>query len=532
MVLARLVVVGVMLTGLGQSPVLGLSRPAVSPPSTSPGYRVVIRAEPTDRPSRVGPPLTARLGVQTAAIGMNVTYIGDWTPEAQAAFQHAVDIWATQLVSTVPVEINATWEPLAPGVLGSAGAGTLHPDFPNAPVAGTLYPAAVANSLAGSDLEPGVADVYASFNSDFPAWYFGTDGNTPSGKYDFVSVVMHEIGHGVGVFGSMEVVGDEGEWGWDTGYPTIYDRFAVNGAGDRLLDTGLFPNPSTELKSELESDDVFFDGSNAVAAAGGVNPRLYAPGSWRSGSSYSHLDEATYPAGNANALMTPFLSGAESNHDPGPITLGLLQDEGWIVNVGPFSTATPTPTATATDVYTPTSTPTPTATPTDTSTPTTTPTSVASDTPTSTPTATATSTATPTSVATDTPTGTPTPTVAPSETPTGTPTSTVTLTAASTPTVTPTGTPTPTVSATSTSTATATSTASPTPTATVTATASPTITATPTLCPDTTLLQYAASLWRDPDGLAGYNLMYDTNEDGVINVIDLEILASALGRCL
>ena len=33
----------------------------------------------------------------------------------------------------------------------------------------------------------------------------GTDGNTPLGKIDFVTVVLHEIGHGLGFTGSMDV---------------------------------------------------------------------------------------------------------------------------------------------------------------------------------------------------------------------------------------------------------------------------------------------------------------------------------------
>jgi hypothetical protein len=50
---------------------------------------------------------------------------------------------------------------------------------------------------------------------------------------------------------------------------------------------------------------------------------------WQQGSSYSHLDEATYPAGNANSLMTPQLSSAEAIHSPGPITQALFKSIGW-----------------------------------------------------------------------------------------------------------------------------------------------------------------------------------------------------------
>jgi hypothetical protein len=61
-----------------------------------------------------------------------VTYNG-FTPQAQAAFQAAVDVWASQISSTVPIRITANWIALPPGVLGSAGAVDLVRDFPGAP---------------------------------------------------------------------------------------------------------------------------------------------------------------------------------------------------------------------------------------------------------------------------------------------------------------------------------------------------------------------------------------------------------------
>ena len=47
---------------------------------------------------------------------------------------------------------------------------------------------------------------------------------------------------------------------------------------------------------------------------GGQSVRLYTPSEWGGGSSYSHPDEDTYPAGDINSLMTPFTASAESIH--------------------------------------------------------------------------------------------------------------------------------------------------------------------------------------------------------------------------
>src|SRR5204863_477523 len=65
---------------------------------------------------------------------------------------------------------------------------------------------------------------------------------------------------------------------------------------------------------------------------GGANrPHLDALSPYLSGSNYSHTSESTYPAGNANSLMTRALSNGEVIHNPGPIVLGMFQDEGWTV---------------------------------------------------------------------------------------------------------------------------------------------------------------------------------------------------------
>jgi len=280
---------------------------------------------------------------------ITVTYTG-FTQQAEDAFQFAVDIWELQIASDITIEIEATFESLSPGVLGSAGPTILTRDFTNAPVANTFYPIALANKLAETDLitTPVMGlpthDINASFNSDFSSWYFGTDGNTPMGQYDFVSVVLHEIGHGLGFIGSDDVDSGTGEGSFNDP-PFINDRFLENGSGVDLFDN--FTNPSTALGDELESDDVFWNGSSAIAANGGSPPKLYAPNPYEPGSSVSHWDESTFPAGNANSLMTPFIGSAEAIHDPGPLTSGLFEDIGWtlgtsttlprILSVNPFT---------------------------------------------------------------------------------------------------------------------------------------------------------------------------------------------------
>ena len=69
-----------------------------------------------------------------------------------------------------------------------------------------------------------------------------------------------------------------------------------------------------------------FNGAAAVSANGGNRARAsFAPNPWQPGSSYSHLDEATFN-NTVNALMTPALACGESLHYPGPVGLGVLAD--------------------------------------------------------------------------------------------------------------------------------------------------------------------------------------------------------------
>jgi FG-GAP-like repeat len=277
-------------------------------------------------------PVSKATGPSASLVALStfiVTYNG-FSPQAQAAFQAAVDVWASQVQSSVPIRVDATWTVLGANVLGSAGATTLQRNFPNTISPDTWFPVALANSMSGTDLDLSGSDITANFNSNF-TWYFGTDGNA-GGNFDLMSVVLHELGHGLGFFGSMRGEGGIGSWGFQTTSPAMYDRFAITGSSQFLLDTTLFPNPSATLGAQLASGNVFFSGFNVRAANGGAAARLYAPNPWQTGSSYSHLNEATFPAGSLNSLMTPAIGPGEAIHDPGPITRGLLMDQGWTVS--------------------------------------------------------------------------------------------------------------------------------------------------------------------------------------------------------
>jgi hypothetical protein len=274
----------------------------------------------------VAPPANFDFGGERDVV-ISVTYNG-FTTAAQIAFQYAVDIWASQLTSNVPILIDATWSDLPGNTLGSAGAEGFWYNFADAPNTNTYYPSALADKIAGYDLDPGYPDVVANFDSGTD-WYFGTDGNPSFNEFDFVSVVLHELGHGLGVQGSADKIGSSGSLGLGTfSYPIIYDVYVENGSGLAITS---FTNPSSTLGTQLTGNSLYWNGANALAGNAGISPRMYAPSSWEPGSSYSHLNESTYSEGNANSLMTPQIGYSEAIHSPGPIILGLMADIGWDV---------------------------------------------------------------------------------------------------------------------------------------------------------------------------------------------------------
>lgn len=294
-----------------------------------------LRAAEYETPGFVPPPRTfEKIEEQRSATkgcaNIEVTYNGfAGNPEAMAAFQYAVDIWESLIVSPVTIRIDATFQPLAPGVLGSAGANFIWRNIPGGEP-NTWYGEALADKIYGEDLSgPGTPDIVANFSSTF-AWYYGRDGKAPPGTYDFVTVVLHEIGHGLGFFGSAFATGDVGIYGF-LGSPFVYDGFVQNKSKKTILEvdeTDVFTN---DLGSFLQSDNLF---NNSEAAAKGnwyKLPKIYAPTTWRSGSSYSHWDESTFPNGTKNSMMTPFLNFQEAIHDPGPSTLGMFADHGWML---------------------------------------------------------------------------------------------------------------------------------------------------------------------------------------------------------
>jgi uncharacterized repeat protein (TIGR01451 family) len=205
------------------------------------------------------------------------------------AFKYAAGIWAAFLQSTVPIQIEAQFNPLfcdaGSAVLGSAGPENLFRDMPGsggyflgAERANTWYVPALANKVSGIDLDPSAADLTATFNSNLGAanclagsgWYYGFDG-AEGDDIDLLVVLLHEFGHGLGFLSSVSL----GSTTLGTNYmgrDDIWNYYVMgppSGAGP--ADTLWKDMSAGQRAATITSNNLVWSGANVTAAAA----RLY-----------------------------------------------------------------------------------------------------------------------------------------------------------------------------------------------------------------------------------------------------------------
>jgi hypothetical protein len=257
-------------------------------------------------------------------------YYNGFSSTAIAAMEKAASILESVLPDDVHITIVTNWVNISTaGVLANSSSSGYVPGWGiDAWKPRAIYPVALAEKIAGKSLNADTdGDIELNVNSS-ANWYLGTDGAVPPLKYDLVTVVLHELIHGLGFFDSFYTEGSTGAYGASS-IPFIYDTFVESQSGNKLTDTLLFPNPSATLKTQLTSGAVYFKGPLVTAYTSGSRARLYAPSTYEIGSSIAHLDENTYVSNN-NALMTPFIEKREAIHDPGMLTRTMLGELGWI----------------------------------------------------------------------------------------------------------------------------------------------------------------------------------------------------------
>ncbi len=258
-----------------------------------------------------------------------------------AVFNQAAALWGAQLRSTVPIHVRAQMAPptctATSAVLASTGAGSVHRDFPSAPLRATWYPQALANALSGSDLDPATQDIDTQFNSALgnagcltgTTFYLGVDAHPGAGQIDMLTVVLHELAHGLG----FQTYAD-----FSTGAKLmgLDDAFIVN-----TRELGVTPPALSAMTDQqraaagVSDPDLYWAGPSVAAAAStlsagliGGNVRLNAPATFSAGSSVVHYSSALTP----NDLMEAVYSGPSRSL---ALTEDLLGDVGWALVPAP-----------------------------------------------------------------------------------------------------------------------------------------------------------------------------------------------------
>lgn len=256
------------------------------------------------------------------------------------AFQYAANLVGRCINSAITIDVDAAMNSLlctpTSAVLGSASATFIHRDWNIGnppPDIGTWYPQALASAIAGIDLQPGTAELVAQFNSNLNGnpgclggvgWYYGLDGNV-GGNIDFVSVVQHEIAHGLGFQTFVNLTIGVKFQGFNDAYMHNLEQHGAAPSAWTVMSN------SARIASAKGDPNLHWTGSstNTAAAAiltGGIGTgghvRQHGPATLSLGSSVSHFSTALTP----NEMMEPFYTAPI--HD---LRLGfkLFEDVGW-----------------------------------------------------------------------------------------------------------------------------------------------------------------------------------------------------------
>ncbi len=261
------------------------------------------------------------------ALDIVPTYSSHVLAGMQTAFNYAAGKWDSwilnhQVGEAETIEISVDYKSLGSGVLGSAGPKWLYG------VGDTAYLPTQAAQFLGHD--PAGVDGTINFGNAF-TWYTGTDGNTPAGQYDLVSIALHEIGHQMGFFDTYNETYND--WGYVPNYGSTEPAISL---WDKLLrdQNGNVPKPyDVEDPTSVDvTGSIYFTGPQARAANGGLDVPIYAPDPYQPGSSLSHLDEQLP---YSDFLMSYSMGSGQSVHNLSAVERGMLEDLGWNITAIP-----------------------------------------------------------------------------------------------------------------------------------------------------------------------------------------------------
>lgn len=156
---------------------------------------------------------------------------------------------------------------------------------------------------------------------DFGYNYNVTTGNPAPGQSDLLTVLIHEVTHGIGF---LSLVGADGSSRVGVGGPyTVIDALSFRGLSGNFLVAGNPPVFNVQ-PADLISNNILFGGVNAVTAFG-ANPLMESKPPFRPGGSLSHFD----PILAGGAIMLTALTTGTARREYAAVEIGLLVDIGY-----------------------------------------------------------------------------------------------------------------------------------------------------------------------------------------------------------
>jgi hypothetical protein len=222
-------------------------------------------------------------------------------------FQQAASIWGATLTSSVPIQIQAAFNPLSctatSAVLGSAGPRFVELNDPTFEFQNYWYHEALANKQAGVDLTPPFgtdngSDINAQFNSNLgqvgcltgSGWYYGFDHNEGA-LIDLLAVLLHEFGHGLGF--STTTNGSTGNYlDGPPAMPAVWDKFLYDETTGLHWDQN---TPAQRVASAINTNNLTWDGFDTQIQAATF---------------LSHVPEVVVPFGSGSLAANQAAFGA------------------------------------------------------------------------------------------------------------------------------------------------------------------------------------------------------------------------------
>ena len=326
-----------------------------------PGGAVTITPvyDPEERSERTGfyddDRLTPEQRAEIGPSGNDAATLGE---ARRNALEHAFGLVEAKLGGstnvTVEVKFTSTELDSTPPDITLASAGPCLYGSSLLPRRQTLYPSALAKAirpndenLRGSDGPCRGRDITIRFNdSDNVPFYYGFDEIPADGRrFEFVSVVLHEIFHGLGFF---ELVQEDGSWSTITGtdgsggtvevtLPSIYDEQLYSEADQDFVHN---LSESRRAAAVVSEDGLSWYGRTSAGCSYGRlvgerekdagttsdgKPLLHAPSGYQDGTSISHFHISVNP----DDILEPRFPVATRDMT---LALALLKDMGWRVN--------------------------------------------------------------------------------------------------------------------------------------------------------------------------------------------------------